>query len=132
MEINAIIPYETNGNDYDVTLVFFTSGPSTPDGYYDLAMPNYPQSVDGALFGTNSIKTTGGQGMYNSNLLDLCADRHIQAVQCHCPGKRKVHQLPVCLFFILYIVVVMLIFFSNEKFPRVILIIWILRFLKHK
>ena len=66
MEINAAIPYETSGNDQDVNLVFFTSGPSTPDGYYDLAMPNYPQSVGGALFGTSVIKTSGGLGKYNS------------------------------------------------------------------
>ena len=66
VEINAAIPYETNKNDQDVSLVFFTSGPSTPNGYYDLAMPNYPQSVGGALFGTSSIKTSGGQGKYNS------------------------------------------------------------------
>ena len=71
MEINAAIPYETNKNDYDVRLVFFTSGPSTPSGYYDLAMPNYPQSVGGALFGANSIKTSGGQGMYNSRFTTL-------------------------------------------------------------
>jgi len=61
VKINAQVPYETNGDDQDVDLIFYTSGPSTAANYYDLAMPNYPQSVDGPLFGTASIKTTGGQ-----------------------------------------------------------------------
>ena len=62
VKINAQVPYETNGNDNNVDLIFYTSGPSTGSNYYDLAMPNYPQFVGGPLFGTTSIKTLGGLG----------------------------------------------------------------------
>ena len=62
VKINAKVPYETKSNDHDVDLIFYTSGPSTAANYYDLAMPNYPQFVDGPLFGTTSIKTMGGLG----------------------------------------------------------------------
>ena len=63
VKIHAQVPYETKIHDHEVDLIFYTSGPSTAANYYDLAMPNYPQFLGGPLFGTTSIKTTGGLGM---------------------------------------------------------------------
>ena len=58
--------YESLGNEEDVDMVIFTSGPNTTSGYYDLAMPNYVKNLNNGapttILGINSIRTGGGVG----------------------------------------------------------------------
>ena len=58
--------YESTGNEEDIDMLLFTSGPATANEVLDLAMPNYVTGTNVAGFpinmGISSIKTSGGLG----------------------------------------------------------------------